>query len=70
MGSSESNSLKDSPQTGMIYLKVSVGRRRIRDKIVCFISGPNQNLFSSKMESISEYTKNPALLLKQLVLLG
>lgn len=46
-----------------------MARRGVRDKIICLIAGPGQNLFSFKMESISEHTKNIALLLKKFLLL-
>lgn len=46
-----------------------MGRRGVRDKIMCLIADPDQNLFSFKMESISEHTKNTALLLKKFLLL-
>lgn len=49
--------------------KVSMARRGVRDKIICLIAGPGQNLFSFKMGSISEHTKNIALLLKKFLLL-
>ena len=45
-----------------------MGRRGVRDKVICLIAGPDQNLFSFKMESISGHTENIAVLLKKLLL--
>lgn len=49
---------------GRSALKVSVGRREARDTIICFMSHPNQNLFSSKTERISENTERLAFWFK------
>lgn len=68
MDSSEPNNLKDSPQTGMIQPEAECGLRRgVRDKSLCFMSGPKQNPFPSKIQRNSEYTENMVLLLKQFV---
>lgn len=62
MGSSEPNKLKPRPQTGMTQPEAECGEGGVRDKITAFLSGPKQNLFSSKTERTSEYTGNTALL--------
>lgn len=68
MDSSEPNNLKDGPQTGMIRPEAECGLRRgVRDKSLCFLSGPKQNPLPSKIRRNSEYTENIVLLLKQLV---